>query len=68
MLSLISPLNKVHGGMGRFGRAKRFLVSRPLKIEKVMRFYFLSFLQIQIVIFQTRVISNFPQIMKNVLL
>ena len=40
---------------------KRILVSRPLKIEKVMRacdfyLFFLSFLQGQIEIFETRII------------
>ena len=40
------------------GHIKNFLVSRPLKIEKVMRacvfyFYFVSFLQGQIEIFET---------------
>ena len=45
---------------------KKFLVSSPLKIEKVLRacdFYFLSFLQGQIEIFETIMISQFPHIM-----
>ena len=52
---------------------KKFLVSRPQEIEKVMRacyfyFYFSSFLQGQTEIFETGIISNFPHIMRNVLL
>ena len=52
---------------------KKCLVSRPLKIEKVMRacnfyFYFSSFLQGQIEIFQTRIILHFAHIMSNVFL
>ena len=50
------------------GHIKKFLVSRPLKIEKVMRacafyFYFLSFLQDQIEIFKTRTILHFSHFM-----
>ena len=52
---------------------KKFLVFRPLKIEKVMRacvfyFYFLSFLQGQIEIFETIMISQLLHIMCNVFL
>ena len=50
------------------GYITKFLVSRPLKIEKVMRtcvfyYYFLSFLQGQIEIFETRIILHFPYFM-----
>ena len=52
---------------------KKFLVSRPLKIEKAMRAcdfysYFLSFLQGQIKISETGVILQFSDIMRNVFL
>ena len=55
------------------GHIKKFLVFRPLKIEKVMRafafyFYFLSSLQVQIEVFETGIILHFPHIMKNVFL
>ena len=56
------------GSMSFIRPHKKILVSRPLKIEKVMRacdiyFHFLSFLQGQIEIFETRTILHFPLIM-----
>ena len=55
------------------GHIKKILVSRPLKIEKVMRacgisFYFLFFLQGQPKIFETGIILHFQHIMRNVFL
>ena len=53
------------------GHIRKILVSRPLKIEKVMRacdfyFHFLSFPQGQIEIFETGIILQFLHIMRNV--
>ena len=55
------------------GHVKKIIVSRPLNIEKVMRacafyFYFLSFLQGQINIFERGIILQFPHIIRNVFL
>ena len=55
------------------GHIKIFLVSRPVKIEKVMRacvfyFYLLYFLQGEIPIFEPGIILHFQHIMRNVFL